>query len=142
MEQPIAENLWWLIPEKLAGVRKPTAEEIPALKEAGVGAIISVMDDPSNLDLYEKAGLPYLWLPTTGGRAPTQEQIEQFKQFVEAQNAPVAVHCTSGRRRTGTMLAAYLITTGTPCGAAIEQLLQANPHVELREAQLSFLQAL
>jgi hypothetical protein len=26
--QPIAENLWWVIPGKLAGVRKPTILEL------------------------------------------------------------------------------------------------------------------
>ena len=49
--QPIEENLWWVIPEQLAGMRKPNPEEIADLRAAGVGAIVSVMDDPSNLDL-------------------------------------------------------------------------------------------
>jgi len=31
--QPIAENLWWMIPGKLAGVRKPTAEELTELQK-------------------------------------------------------------------------------------------------------------
>lgn len=48
--QPISENLWWIIPGKLAGVRKPAPEEIAELQAAGVGAIVSVMDDPANLD--------------------------------------------------------------------------------------------
>lgn len=43
MEQPISESLWWLIPRKLAGVRKPNLEEISDLKGAGVGAIVSVL---------------------------------------------------------------------------------------------------
>ncbi len=38
--QPIQENLWWVIPGKLAGVRKPTAEELSQLQAAGVGAIV------------------------------------------------------------------------------------------------------
>lgn len=109
--QPISENLWWVIPGKLAGVRKPTAEELAELQAAGVGAISSVMDDPSNQDLYQQADIPYLWLPTKGGTAPSREQIQELQDFVDQQNHlsnAVAVHCTSGRRRTGTMLAAYL----------------------------------
>ncbi len=86
MEQPISENLWWVIPDKLAGVRKPAPEEIAELKETGVGAIVSVMDDPSNLDLYEQAGLPHRWLPTKGGTAPTQEQIQELRDFVDQKN--------------------------------------------------------
>ena len=43
VEQPVTENLWWVIPEKLAGVRKPTAPELAELQAAGVGAIVSVL---------------------------------------------------------------------------------------------------
>src|SRR4028119_1589445 len=84
--QPISENLWWVIPGKLAGVRKPMAEELTELQAAGIGAIVSVMDDPSNLDLYQQADIPYLWLPTIGGTAPSREQIQELQNFVDSQN--------------------------------------------------------
>ena len=63
IEQPIqkiSENLWWVISGKLAGVRKPMAEELTELQALGIGAIVSVMDDPSNLDLYQQADIPHL----------------------------------------------------------------------------------
>lgn len=145
ISEPIQENLWWVLPDKLAGVRKPLPEEISELQEAGIGAIVSVMDDPSNLDLYEQAGLPHLWLPTKGGTAPSPEQIEALQTFVEMQNQmghAVAIHCTSGRRRTGTMLAAYLIKGGMAYAEAIQVIHRANPAVELRAAQMEFLQTL
>jgi len=142
--QLIAE-LWWVIPNKLAGMRKPTADEISELKAAGVSAIVSVMDDSANLDLYEQANMPYCWLPTKGGTAPTQAQIQELQNFVDQQfqagNA-VAVHCTSGNRRTGTMLAAYLLSTGTSYDAAMQIIQAANPNAELREAQTTFLRSL
>lgn len=143
--QPIQENLWWVIPGKLAGVRKPLPEEIAQLKAAGIGAIVSVMDDSTNLDLYEQAKLNYRWLPTKGGKAPSVEQIRVLQAFIEQQNQlckAVAVHCTSGNRRTGTMLAAYLILTGTPYDDAMQIVQTANPNAELREAQLTFLKSL
>jgi len=143
--QPIAENLWWVIPGKLAGVRKPTDKEVAELKNAGIGAIVSVMDDPSNLDLYEQAGLPHRWLPTKGGTAPTSEQIQELQSFVDQQNQlgnAVAVHCTSGNRRTGNMLAAYLIKSGSSFDQAMQIIQTANPNAELRDAQIAFLQAL
>jgi atypical dual specificity phosphatase len=145
MDQSIAENLWWIIPDKLGGVRKPTAEELPDLLAAGVGAIVSVMDDPANLDLYERLGIPYLWLPVKGGTAPTREQIAELSTFVAAQNAHgvgVALHCTSGRRRIGTFLVAYLIVSGQSYEAALQTVLAVNPDIELREAQLDFLRGL
>lgn len=149
MEEPqtqsILENLWWVVPGKLAGVRKPTPEEIAELKSAGIGAIVSVMDDPSNLDLYHQANLSYHWLPTKGGTAPTPEQIQELQTFIEQQNQldhAVAVHCTSGNRRTGTMLAAYLIRTGSSYDDAMQVIQSANPNAELREAQITFLRLL
>jgi protein-tyrosine phosphatase len=145
MEQSIIENLWWVIPGKLAGVRKPTPEETAALQTVGVGAIVSVMDDPTNLEAYEKTEIPYLWLPTKGGTAPSHEQIQKLKNFVEEQyqlGHGVAVHCTNGRRRTGTLLAAYLIQTGSTFETALQMILAANPDVELREAQIEFLKLL
>lgn len=143
--QPILKNLWWVIPGQLAGVRKPTAEELSTLQSVGIGAIVSVMDDASNLDLYEQANIPHLWLPTKGGTAPTHEQIQQLQTFVDNQNHlgyGVAIHCTSGKRRTGTMLASYLIQAGSSYDNAILTILNANPNVELREAQTAFLQKL
>ena len=143
--QPISENLWWVIPGQLAGVRKPTAEELSTLQSVGIGAIVSVMDDASNLDLYEQANIPHLWLSTKGGTAPSHEQIQQLQTFVDSQNHcghGVAIHCTSGRRRTGTMLASYLIQAGSSYDDAILTILDANPNVELREAQTAFLQEL
>lgn len=145
MDQSISENLWWVIPGKLAGVRKPTADEIAELKAAGVGAIVSVMDDPSNLDLYEQVGILHRSLPTKGGTPPSPEQIQELQSFVDEQNRlghGVAVHCTNGRRRTGTMLAAYLIQSGLTFDQAMQTLLTVKPDVELREAQISFLQSL
>ncbi len=143
--QRITENLWWVIPDKLAGVRKPMVDDLTELQAAGIGAIASVMDDPSNLDLYQQADIPYLWLPTKGGTSPSRKQIQELQDFVDHQNylgKAVAVHCTSGRRRTGTMLASYLISAGSSYDDAIQVVQSATPEVELREAQTTFLREL
>jgi len=143
--QPLAASLWWVIPGKLAGVRKPLVEELEQLRTLGIGALVSVMDDPLNLDAYQQAQFPYRWLPTKGGTAPSLAQLQELQEFVAEQERlghGVAVHCTSGRRRTGTMLAAYLIQTGSSYEAALQTILQANPAVELRAAQTDFLHTL
>lgn len=145
MEQPISENLWWVIPGKLAGVRKPTAEEIAELQSAGVGAIVSVMDDPANLDLYQAIGIDHLWLPIQGGSVPTEEQVQKLQRFVTEQNQQgygVAVHCTNGKRRTGTMLAAFLIETGATFEDAMQTLKTEKPELDLRETQIDYLKSL
>lgn len=144
-QDALQDSIWWLIYNQLAGMRKPAADELEALQAAGIGAIVSVMDDPSNLDLYEAAGIPHRWLPTKGGTAPTHEQAATFYAFAQEQIAAghaVAVHCSSGRRRTGTMLAAYLRLAGHSYTETVEAIAQANPAVEMREAQLAFLRAI
>lgn len=144
-EPTLQESIWWIIPGQLAGMRQPAADELAILKAEGLGAIVSVMDDPSNLDLYAAAQIPYRWLPTTGGQAPTRAQIDEFGRFVDTQNQvghAVAVHCSSGRRRTATFLGAYLIQRGASYQEALDAIAQANPAVEMRAPQSQFLQAL
>lgn len=143
-EQTLWESIWWMIPDQLAGMRKPEVDELEVLQAAGIGAIVSVMDDPSNLDLYAAAHIPHCWLPTTGGTAPTRQHVDEFCQFVDLQNQAghaVAVHCSSGRRRTATFLGAYLMVRGASCEEVLTAIAHANPQVEMRAAQLSFLRS-
>lgn len=74
--------------------------------------IVSVMDDPANLEWSAAAQIPYRWFPPIGRTPPTRAQVEAFQQFVEAENhagSEIAGHGSSDRRRPGTFLAAYLI---------------------------------
>lgn len=143
--QPIEENLWWVIPDQLAGVRQPSAAELSALQAAGVDAIVSVFHEPSNLDLYQQAGIPSIWIPIAVDSAPTESQLQEFLDFVKQQNElgrSVAVHCSTGRHRTGTMLAAYLIKNGASYSEAMGTLLRANSEIKLPNSQSNYLQRL
>jgi protein tyrosine phosphatase (PTP) superfamily phosphohydrolase (DUF442 family) len=136
------DYIWWLIPEKLAGMSRPPLEDLPQLYQAGIRGIVSVMDEPSGIKEYQEAGFQALWLPITGGKPPTVEQVKQFVRFAKPlieDDRPVVVHCTSGNRRTGTLLAAYLVAEGELPETAISLLEKARPTAELREAQKEFL---
>jgi atypical dual specificity phosphatase len=143
--ESIIENLWWVIPGKLAGVRKPTAAELKELQSVGIGAIVSVVHDRSNLELYKRENIPYLWLPIQIASSPSRSQVEELIDFVDLhhhQGVGVAVHCTGGLHRTGTMLAAYLILNGAAAEDAIEKIATANPQAVLELAQTVFLHSL
>ena len=139
---PYPDYVWWLVPEKLAGMSRPPLEDLTLLYQAGMRGIVSVMDEPSGIEEYREAGFKALWLPTTGGKPPTVEQIKQFVQFAEPlleKNQSVVVHCTSGNRRTGTLLAAYLVAKGENPEKALSLIREVRPTAELREAQREFL---
>lgn len=136
---------WWVIAQRLAGSRKPTAPELAILKEQGIGSIVSLLSDDSNLDLYQQHNIPHLWVPILGGKAPSVEQLNQIQTFVHTQESlgnAVVIHCSSGRRRTGTVLAALLVLQGNSYEKALNIILTANPDVDLRDAQINFLKTL
>lgn len=136
------DYLWWVIPEKLAGMPRPPLADLPQLYQAQIRGIVSVMDEPSGIKEYQEAGFSALWLPITGGKAPTVEQVLEFVKFVDSllkKNQSVVVHCTSGNRRTGTLLASYLIAKGEDPKIALHLIQKVRPTAELREAQINFL---
>jgi atypical dual specificity phosphatase len=65
-----------VIPFKSGVVRKPT--------EIGIGGIVSVKDDRTNLEMYERLESPYLWLPIKGRTIPSIKQLKFLYQFVIA----------------------------------------------------------
>jgi atypical dual specificity phosphatase len=143
--ESIVENLWWVIPGKLAGVRKPSAAELRKLQGLGIGAIVSVIHDKSNLELYQRENIPYLWLPIQIASSPSRSQVEELIAFVDRyhhQGVGIAVHCTGGLHRTGTMLTAYLILNGLSAEDAMHTIETANSQAVLELAQSVFLRSL
>jgi atypical dual specificity phosphatase len=62
--------------------------------------------------------------------APTMEQLEQAVESIERSGRAgmaVAVHCTAGHGRTGTILAAYFVNRGMSAVEAIEHVRKLRP---------------
>lgn len=141
-KKDIADFVWWVIPSKLLGVRKPENEsEVAYLKSIGVGGIITLLDDEENHKLYEVTYMDFLWTPMKGGTAPREEQVGEASAFISNINSKgkaVAIHCNNGRKRTGTMLAAQLIQNGLDADQAINKIKELNSEAKLNELQVDF----
>jgi protein-tyrosine phosphatase len=139
----IADFVWWVIPGKLLGVRKPDTEaEVSYLKSIGVGGIITLLDDVENHKLYEVTDTDFLWTPMKGGTAPDVEQVKEASEFISDINSKgkaVAIHCNNGRKRTGTMLAAQLVSQGMNGDQAISKIQELNQEAQLNDLQKDFL---
>jgi atypical dual specificity phosphatase len=151
--------LWWVLPGALAGMPMPfihserrmagggplTAfnDELPTLHAAGVRAVVSLLNIPSDASVYESAGFSFLCLPVPDGGAPTIEQVGKFIRFVNGQitsHRPVAVHCQAGIGRTGTLLAAYLIYQGDDATKAINRVRTVEKAAIETPIQILFLE--
>jgi atypical dual specificity phosphatase len=156
---PKSTLLWWVIPDVLAGMPMPFVhperrlnlggplnayeDELPELYAAGIRAVVSLLNIPTDRTVFGSAGFSFLCLPVPDGGAPTPEQASKFVHFVEEQrqaHRPVAVHCEAGLGRTGTMLAVYLISQGDTAGMAIRRVREVEKVAVETARQIFFLE--
>lgn len=121
----------WVIPGQLAALAQPEAvEDLRWLRREGVEVLISLTEVPPPRDWINEAGLMLVHVPVEDMTAPTIEQLEQVVETIRKANAAglgVAVHCTAGLGRTGTALAAYLVSHGYAAQAAIATVRNQRP---------------
>jgi protein tyrosine phosphatase (PTP) superfamily phosphohydrolase (DUF442 family) len=93
---------------------QPTAEGFRNLEKAGVKTVIDLRDTHDDYDDFAKLGgtqLHYLRIPMHAWNPDTAQLIVLMKElerdFQNANNSPVFIHCAEGRDRTGYSVATY-----------------------------------
>ncbi|HKB37321.1 MAG TPA: dual specificity protein phosphatase family protein [Gemmataceae bacterium] len=137
---PSPHGFTWIKRPLLAALSRPSAaEDLTWLREHGIQVLVSLSEDAPRRDWINDAGLMVFHVPIIDMEAPTQEQLERCLSAIErahAQNMGVAVHCTAGLGRTGTVLAAWFVTQGLSAQSAIARVRRLRPgSVETEEQE-------
>jgi len=122
----------WVIPGQLAACVNPAVSQQAAseLREAGAALLINLYEMADPPELLADLGLEGLHLPVQNSDPPTQEQLRTGVAAIQATLAAgerVVVHCAAGLGRSGTLLAAYLVSQGLDPEAAIARVREARP---------------
>ncbi len=120
-------NFSWVIKKKLAGCARPESEtQLVWLRNKGVKAIVCLNQErPLDEEEVRSLGFEYAFIPVKDFTAPASEDIVKFVAITDCmlkQNKPVVVCCEAGIGRTGTMLAAYLVSQGSSPEEALEHI--------------------
>ena len=87
-------------------------------KEHGIRSIVTIKEKPLPSEWFNKSSgisegkIDYFHLSIEDYGAPSQEELDNVVNYISRQidnGKPVMVHCSGGKGRTGTILAAYLM---------------------------------
>jgi atypical dual specificity phosphatase len=121
----------WVERPHLAGMAIPDGpEDLAWLRRSGIDILISLTEHPPPRGDVNDAGLMSVHVPIRDMTAPTARQFDLCCETIERARKSgmgVAVHCAAGKGRTGTVLAAYLVSTGVPPDAAIARVRSLRP---------------
>jgi atypical dual specificity phosphatase len=141
MSKPL--NFSWVEPNLLAGLAYPgRVEELQWLRANGIEILLTLTEQPLSKSNINESGIFAIHEPSPDWQAPTIEQLERCLGIIRMANEKrfaVAVHCAAGIGRTGTILAAYLMSKGIPLDDAISQIRKLRPGSVESTAQVALL---
>ena len=128
-------NFSWIVEGRVAGMARPRPTDLEWLRDQGVSAVISLTEAaPAGLETFE-----HIHLPVPDMTSPTLSELRAAVTFIQDQmDGGVVVHCGAGFGRTGTVLAAYLVSRGESAPAALERVRAMRPgSVETSDQELA-----
>jgi protein-tyrosine phosphatase/ABC-type Mn2+/Zn2+ transport system ATPase subunit len=137
----------WLLPKRLAGMGRPgllreEGLDLESIATAGIELLVSLTTTPvppAHLRAYGMRGRHFpiadMGVPAV---VPTARLCRELERALE-QGEGVAIHCRAGLGRTGTLLAAYLVWTGTDAAQAVRTVRAVVPGYLQTEGQVQFI---
>ncbi len=131
----------WVIDGALAGMPVPSEDDLAWVAGQGVGLVITLTESPLDPTLLADLGLEGLHLPVEDLTPPTITQANRAVAAITAHldaGQAVAIHCTAGLGRTGTMLAMWFVHSGMRAEQAISHVRALRPgSIETTEQELA-----
>ena len=109
-------SLNWITDHLATGYAPMSYEELDAIREQGITAIVNLCGEFCDLhQVEESTGFEVYFLPVEDECAPDLAAMEKALDWLDEAlylNKKVLVHCRLGHGRTGTFIAAYLLRRG------------------------------
>ena len=127
----MAPNFCWIEPNRLLASSFPADEaSLGRLRGEGIAVLINLTDNRHDAEVLASLGLIEVQLPVPDFTAPSAETLgTAIETIARAHDAGhgVAVHCLGGLGRTGTVIAAWLVTRGFDADDAIARVRSLRP---------------
>ena len=133
----------WITSELAVGYAPRSYDHLATIRSQGISAIVNLCAECYDLHNSEKnAGFDVYYVPVPDEEAPALEDLEKALAWVTDYinlGKKVLVHCRFGIGRTGTFVAAYLMSQGHSLKAAIRKM-KHTPSMPMSSNQWNLLE--
>jgi len=122
----------WILPEQLGACVNPYVSQsaVAELQTKRITMLVNLHERPDPPDILAQLQAQTIHLPVPDSNAPTQAQLDDGVAAIRNalhEGKRVAVHCGAGLGRSGTLIAAFLVSQGAAPDDAMAQVRTARP---------------